>query len=140
VADAGSCFRATGLTGPRQALMVLISSRTLRCYMSNLDAVFAALSDPTRRAILRRLLRGDASVGELAEPFSLSVRTISKHIAVLENAGLIARESRGQQRLSRLVPKRLAEVDAWLAPYRDVWIERHANIDELVTKLRGKKQ
>jgi DNA-binding transcriptional ArsR family regulator len=108
--------------------------------MPELNAMFSALADPTRRAILARLLEGAASVGELAEPFSLGVRTISKHIAVLENAGLISRENQGQRRLSRLEARPLAQLDEWLGPYRSVWNERHANIDTVLANLKRKKQ
>lgn len=117
------------------------SSRTYWWNMSNLDAVFSALADPTRRAILARLRTGEASVGELAEPFALGLRTVSKHIGVLEHAGLISRESRGQRRLSRLEPGALQSIDTWLDEYRDVWSERHANIARLLSDIRkGDKQ
>ena len=117
------------------------SSGTEWWNMRNLDMIFSALADPTRRAILARLRLGEASVGELAAPFALGLRTISKHIGVLEQAGLISRESQGQRRLSRLEPSALQNVDAWLDEYRGIWIERHANIDKLLSDIRkGKKQ
>ena len=86
-----------------------------------LDATFAALADPTRRAILARLASGQATVNELAEPFAISQPAISKHLRVLENAGLISRDREAQRRPSRLDPKRLAEASAWLNQYRQFW-------------------
>ena len=83
-----------------------------------LDAVFAALADPTRRAILARLAEGDAAVGDLAEPFALSQPAISKHLKVLENAGLVSRGRDAQRRPRRLEAKPLAEATAWLEKYR----------------------
>src|SRR5437660_4193138 len=89
-----------------------------------LDAVFAALADPTRRAILSRLASGQASVNELAEPFAMTQPAISKHLKVLERAGLISRDRDAQRRPSRLEPKRLAEASAWLDQYRQFWRRR----------------
>src|SRR6267154_4219645 len=86
-----------------------------------LDATFAALADPTRRAILARLANGDASVTELAEPFAMTQPAISKHLKVLERAGLISRDRDAQRRPSRLVAKPLAEASAWLHHYRQFW-------------------
>src|SRR5215471_17519409 len=88
---------------------------------SYLDATFAALADPTRRAILARLASGEASVNELAEPFAMSQPAISKHLKVLERAGLISRGRDAQRRLSRIEGKPLAEASRWLENYRQIW-------------------
>src|SRR5579863_2425341 len=89
-----------------------------------LDRTFAALADPTRRAILARLGSGEASVTELAEPFSMSLPGISKHLKVLERAGLIVRGREAQWRPCRLEPRRLKDVDDWLDDYRRMWDAR----------------
>src|ERR671914_697610 len=86
-----------------------------------LDHTFAALADPTRRAILARLARGDASVMELAEPFAMTQPAISKHLKVLERAGLVSAGQDAQRRPRRIEGKPLAEASAWLEQYRDVW-------------------
>src|ERR671916_2837307 len=91
---------------------------------SRLDATFSALADPTRRAILARLARGDASVTELAKPFAMSQPAISKHLKVLERAGLISRGRDAQRRPCRLQAKPLAEADGWLEAYRQLWESR----------------
>jgi DNA-binding transcriptional ArsR family regulator len=89
-----------------------------------LDAVFSALADPTRRAIVERLARRDASVSELAAPFSMSLPAISKHLGVLEDAGLVFREKQGRTRYCRLVPGPMREAAGWLELYRGFWEER----------------
>ena len=89
-----------------------------------LDETFAALANPTRRAILARLARGDATVNELAEPFDLTLPAISKHIKVLERAGLIERSRHAQFRPCRLDPTPLADVAGWAEQYRPIWEER----------------
>jgi DNA-binding transcriptional ArsR family regulator len=109
-----------------------------------LDATFAALSDPTRRAILARLISGQASVAELAEPFSMTQPAISKHLKVLESAGLIIRDRDAQRRPSRLNARPLAEASKWLADYREFWKSSFKRLDDLlgelkVTKKKGKK-
>lgn len=104
----------------------------------DLDAAFFALSDPTRRAILGQLLKGEASVGELAEPFPLGVRAISKHIAVLEQAGLVTRSNQAQKRLSRIEISPLREIDQWLDAYRSLWEARFDRMEELLLKPAGK--
>jgi len=91
--------------------------------MDALSETFSALADPTRRAILARLSHGEASVGELAAPFDVSLPAISKHLKVLERAGLIERGREAQWRPCRLKARRLKEVDAWLGPYRRFWEE-----------------
>src|SRR5207249_4832488 len=87
----------------------------------NLDATFAALADPTRRSILARLASGEASVAELAEPFDMSQPAISKHLKVLERAGLISRGREAQRRPRRLEPRPLAEATDWIERYRRIW-------------------
>src|SRR5450432_4486709 len=106
---------------------------------SYLDAPFAALADPTRRAILARLASGDASVTELAEPFAMTQPAISKHLKVLERAGLVSRDRDAQRRPSRLEPKRLAEANAWLEQYRQFWEASFARLDDLLEELKPKK-
>jgi len=101
-----------------------------------LDATFAALADPTRRAILARLKRGEASVNELAAPFAMSQPAISKHLKVLEKAGLIARGRDAQRRPCRIVAKPLGEADAWLQAYRDFWEGSFERLDDLLVELQ----
>jgi DNA-binding transcriptional ArsR family regulator len=98
-----------------------------------LTATFAALADPTRRAILARLALGETSVSELAEPFAMSLPAISKHLKVLERAGLIAAGREAQWRPRRIVPSALKEVDDWLERYRHFW---EAKLDRLEEFLR----
>ena len=98
-----------------------------------LSVIFAALADPTRRAILARLADGEATVTELAEPFSISLPAISRHLKVLEHAGLIARSRSGQWRSSSLQAEPLREVAAWMEPYRQFW---DVNFDRLDAHLR----
>ena len=99
---------------------------------AQLDLAFAALADATRRAILARLLDGEASVAELAAPFALTPRAISKHVGVLEAAGLVARSRDAQRRPSRLRAEPLAGIDRWLDPYRVLW---NARFDRLERRL-----
>lgn len=101
-----------------------------------LTAVFGALADPTRRAILARLTEGDASVVELAAPFRVSQPAISRHLKVLERAGLISRERRATARLSHLEAEPLREATEWLARYREHWDERFDRLDELLATLK----
>jgi DNA-binding transcriptional ArsR family regulator len=101
-----------------------------------LDAVFGALADPTRRAILARLAEGDASVAELTAPFRMSQPAISKHLKVLEGAGLISRTRRATARLSHLEAEPLREATDWLAAYREYWEESHARLDALLAALQ----
>ena len=99
-----------------------------------LNRTFAALADPTRRAILGRLAAGDATVSELAEPFPISVQAVSKHLRVLERAGLIGRSRTAQLRPSRLRGEPLRAVDQWLDTYRQLWGE---SFDRLDSRLRA---
>jgi DNA-binding transcriptional ArsR family regulator len=101
-----------------------------------LDATFAALADPTRRAILARLASGEASVTELAEPFAMSQPAISKHLKVLERAGLVSRGRDAQRRPRRLEPKPLAQATVWLERYRRFWERRFQRLDALLDELK----
>ena len=103
-----------------------------------LDATFAALADPTRRAILARLASGEATVNELAEPFSMSQPAISKHLKVLERAGLISRGHDAQRRPRRLEAQPLAEASAWLERYREFWEANFQRLDALLKEMRPK--
>ena len=103
---------------------------------SHLDATFAALADPTRRAILARLALGEASVAELAEPFAMSQPAISKHLKVLERAGLISRGRDAQRRPRQLKARPLAEVTAWLESYRRFWEKSFQQLDVLLDELK----
>ena len=103
---------------------------------TQLDAVFGALADPTRRAILARLTEGDRTVAELAAPFSMTQPAISRHLKVLERAGLVSRTRRATARLSHLEAKPLKEATDWLASYREYWEESHARLDELLARLQ----
>ena len=102
-----------------------------------LSAVFGALADPTRRAILTRLTAGDATVAELAAPFKVSQPAISRHLKVLEQAGLISRHRRRTARLSHLEADPLRAATVWLADYREYWTESHERLDELLAALQG---
>jgi DNA-binding transcriptional ArsR family regulator len=103
-----------------------------------LDATFAALADPTRRAILARLASGDASVMELAEPFQMSQPAISRHLKVLERAGLISRGKDAQRRPRRLEAKPLAEANNWLEKYREFWEGSFQRLDVLLDEMKKK--
>ena len=105
-----------------------------------LNTTFAALADPTRRAILTRLLLGECSVGELAEPFEMSMPAVSKHLRVLERAGLIAQRRDAQWRRCRINAGPLKEVSDWTERYRQVWEERLDRLDEYVQQLKTKEK
>jgi DNA-binding transcriptional ArsR family regulator len=105
-----------------------------------LSATFGALADPTRRAILERLMSGEASVGELAEPFRMTTRAVSKHIAVLEAAGLVTRARDAQRRPSRIRAEPLAEVDEWLQVYRSLWLGRFRRLGARLQEQQLKKR
>jgi DNA-binding transcriptional ArsR family regulator len=103
----------------------------------HLTTTFSALADPTRRAILARLSAGEASVSELAEPFAMSMPAVSKHLKVLERAGLIARSREAQWRPCRLEAGPLKEANAWLDGYRRFWEESFDRLDEYLYELQG---
>ena len=105
-----------------------------------LDATFAALADPTRRAILARLTDGDLTVGQLAAPFAMSQPAISRHLKVLEGAGLISRNRRATARLSHLEAEPLRDATEWLARYRAYWQGSHDRLDALLKSLQTEKQ
>ncbi|WIY27475.1 ArsR/SmtB family transcription factor [Parasedimentitalea psychrophila] len=104
--------------------------------VQNLDAIFAALADPTRRAILSRLAAGDAGVNELAEPFEISQPAISKHLKVLERAGLIERAIDKQRRPARLKAKPMAAAVSWLEDFKEFWSSSFNQLDDLLETLK----
>lgn len=106
-------------------------------YEHQLDATFAALADPTRRAILARLALGEASVAELAEPFSMSQPAVSKHLKVLEKAGLIHRGRDAQRRPARIEAKPLQEANMWIERYRELWEANYRRLDSLLEDLKA---
>jgi DNA-binding transcriptional ArsR family regulator len=108
--------------------------------MTDLDFAFSALADPTRRAILARLARGEATVMELAEPFALSQPTISVHLKVLERAGLITRRVDGTKRPCQLSADGIAEVDAWLAMLRKALETNFNRLDKVLAEMNAKKK
>jgi DNA-binding transcriptional ArsR family regulator len=101
-----------------------------------LSETFAALADPTRRAILARLVHGEATVNELAQPFAMSLPAVSRHLKVLERAGLITRSREAQWRPCRLDPLALKNVDDWLESYRQFWNESFDRLDDYLTELQ----
>ena len=103
---------------------------------ASLDSAFSALADPTRRAIVARLIRGEATVSELSEPFELSQPTISKHLKVLEQAGLITRRRDAQRRPCRLAPEPLRAIDAWLETYREIMAATYDRLDAALDDLK----
>jgi DNA-binding transcriptional ArsR family regulator len=105
-----------------------------------LNATFAALADPTRRAILARLASGEASVTELARPFAMSQPAISKHLKVLEGAGLISRGQDAQRRPRRLEAKRLEQATKWLESYREFWEGNYQRLDALLEDLKRRQK
>jgi DNA-binding transcriptional ArsR family regulator len=107
---------------------------------TRLDATFSALADPTRRAILARLAAGEASVNELAEPFAMSQPAISKHLKVLERAGLITRGRDAQRRPCRLEAQPMREANAWLENYRRYWEQSFARLDDLLEQMKTRPQ
>jgi DNA-binding transcriptional ArsR family regulator len=107
---------------------------------NRLDATFAALADPTRRAILARLATGEASVTELAKPFAMSQPAISKHLKVLEHAGLISRGRDAQRRPCRIEGKPLADASGWLEHYRRIWEGNFQRLDVLLDELKAREK
>ena len=106
--------------------------------MDQLSTTFQALADPTRRAILAELALGERSVTQLAEPFDISLPGISKHLKVLEHAGLITRSRDAQWRPCKLEPKALMTIDTWLAEYRTLWNDRFDRLDDYLKELQAK--
>ena len=111
-----------------------------RMVEQDLNRVFHALGDPTRRAILDRLAAGEATVGHLSRPFDLSFATVSKHLGVLERAGLVTREARGRERVCRLNPAALEDARAWLEFHERFWADRLDALDALVGSGAGKSE
>lgn len=109
-------------------------------FFDTLSPIFAALADPTRRAILARLAQGEATVKELAEPFDMSLPAISKHLKVLENAGLITQGRKAQWRPCRIETGPLQEVAVWVEQYRQLWEQRFDRLDEYLETLQNKEQ
>jgi DNA-binding transcriptional ArsR family regulator len=105
--------------------------------VDQLSVVFSALADPTRRAILARLTTGDANVAELSAPFGISQPAVSRHLKVLEQAGLISRSRKATARLSHLQAESLRDATAWLARYQEYWDESYAQLDQLLEKLKN---
>jgi len=104
-----------------------------------LDRAFGALADPTRRAILALLTEGDAGVLEVAAPFPMSQPAITKHLGVLESAGLVSRHRRARQRLCHLEAARLKQLSEWVGSYREFWEESFERLDELLEELQGEE-
>jgi DNA-binding transcriptional ArsR family regulator len=107
---------------------------------ARLNATFAALADPTRRAILARLASGEASVAELAKPFAMSQPAISKHLKVLERAGLISHSTEAQRRPRRIEAQPLAEATEWLERYRELWEKNFLRLDDLLEELKATRK
>jgi len=105
-----------------------------------LDSVFSALADPTRRAILARLASGETTVMDLAEPFAMSQPAISKHLKVLEHAGLVSRRREAQKRPCRLEGRPLAEASGWLETYREFWEKSYLNLDALLEEMKSDRK
>jgi DNA-binding transcriptional ArsR family regulator len=112
------------------------STATRELTERDLDRGFGALSDPTRRAILARLAEGDAGVLDVAAPFPMSQPAVTKHLNVLEEAGLISRHRRARQRLCRLEPARLKQLSDWVGSYREFWEESFERLDQLLEELQ----
>jgi DNA-binding transcriptional ArsR family regulator len=106
-------------------------------YQSTLDGTFSALSDPTRRAILERLRRGSATIGELARPAGMSLTGLKKHVSILEEAELVSTEKRGRARHCRLGPRRLEDVVEWVEDYRRGWEKRFDRLEEIIERKKG---
>jgi DNA-binding transcriptional ArsR family regulator len=108
--------------------------------MSNLDAAFSAMADPTRRGILARLALGEATVMELAEPFAMTQPAISRHVKVLEGAGLIVRRVDGTKRPCRLAPSAISEIDQWLDMLRQALAKNYDRLDDVLAGMNPKKR
>jgi DNA-binding transcriptional ArsR family regulator len=108
--------------------------------MPNLDAAFSALADPTRRAILARLALGEATVMEIAEPFDMTQPGVSRHLKVLEEAGLIVRRIEGTKRPCRLAPSAISEIDQWLDKLRQALAKNYDRLDDVLAGMQSKKR
>lgn len=117
-----------------------VAAATRRLPSSDLDQTFAALADPTRRAILARLARGDAVVGDLAQPFDISLPAVSRHLRVLEHARLIERRVDAQWRICRLRPDPLRDAARWIDRYRRFWVDRLEDLAALLEEPRPKRR
>jgi DNA-binding transcriptional ArsR family regulator len=111
----------------------------VQCSVARLDASFAALSDATRRGVLERLGRADASITELADKFQMTLTGMKKHIGVLERAGLVATEKVGRVRTCKLGPSRLQAETAWIEGYRQLWASRFYELDKVIEELKQKE-
>jgi DNA-binding transcriptional ArsR family regulator len=116
---------------------MVMSTASAELTESELDRAFGALADPTRRAILARLAEGDAGVLDVAGPFSMSQPAVTKHLNVLENAGLISRHRQARRRLCHLEPARLRQLSDWVGSYREFWDDSFERLDELLEDLQG---
>ena len=105
-----------------------------------LDSVFQALADPTRRAVIQRLGRGPATVGELAQPFDMALPSFMKHVGILERTGLIRSRKRGRVRTCTLEKKNLQAAERWFAEQRAMWASRYQNLDRLLESLNGEER
>jgi DNA-binding transcriptional ArsR family regulator len=126
------------MPGSRVYITTCLYKHSVMQISDRLDLTFAALADPTRRAILGRLARGEASVRELAEPFDMSQPAISKHLKVLERAGLVSVDIDAQRRPRRLEPRRLEEAVDWIERYRELFEQSYQRLDALLETLRDK--
>jgi DNA-binding transcriptional ArsR family regulator len=117
--------------------MVMSQTATVPLSDAQLDRAFHALSDPTRRAILARLADGDAGVLDVAAPFAMSQPAITKHLRVMEEAGLISRHRLARQRMCHLEPQRLKQLSEWVGSYREFWEESFERLDELLEEMQG---
>jgi DNA-binding transcriptional ArsR family regulator len=109
-------------------------------YFPHVDASFAALADPTRRGVLERLARGDASITDLADTFDMTLTGMKKHVGVLEGAGLVTTEKIGRVRRCRIGPSRLEEEIEWIARYREIWDARFDALDRVVDELKAMEE
>jgi DNA-binding transcriptional ArsR family regulator len=128
-------FRLTAAAAT--SIIALLYIRLVMSNSQHLDATFAALADPTRRAILARLASGEASVADLAKPFAISQPAISKHLKVLEHAGLISRSRDAQRRPRRIEAKPLADASQWLEEFRQFWEGSFERLDELLDEMKS---
>jgi DNA-binding transcriptional ArsR family regulator len=114
-------------------------NRMVQYMRARLDGSFAALSDATRRGVLERLGRGDASITDLADKFQMTLTGMKKHVGVLEQAGLVTTEKVGRVRTCKLGPRRLEEETAWIEKYRQLWASRFDELDKVVEELKQKE-